>query len=83
MDTKTTELIALGSAYAINCKPCLEYHRKVAVEAGVTESEMRAAIRVAEGVRHGAHTKTKGFAEELFGEVPEGRCCAEGSSCCP
>ena len=83
MDNKTKEMIALGVAYGINCKPCMEYHKKKAVEAGLTPIEMRAAIRVAEGVKTGAANKTKGFAEELFGEAPEERCCPPGSACCP
>ncbi|MCZ7361250.1 MAG: carboxymuconolactone decarboxylase family protein [Candidatus Methanoperedens sp.] len=29
-DTKTKELIAIGSSIAANCQPCLEYHLKIA-----------------------------------------------------
>lgn len=73
---KVEELIAIGAAYAINCKPCMEIHKKWALEAGLTQEEMLSAIQVAEGVKSGASNKTKGFAEELFGKVKEGRCCS-------
>ncbi|MES0489740.1 MAG: carboxymuconolactone decarboxylase family protein [Leptospirales bacterium] len=83
MDIKTKEMIALGVAYAINCKFCMEYHKKLAIQAGLSQTEMHAAIQVAEGVKSGASQKTQGYAKDLFGEVEEERCCPEGSECCP
>ena len=44
MDKKTEELVALGVSYGINCSACMEYHKKEAVKAGLTEEEMLAAI---------------------------------------
>ena len=82
MDKKIQEMIALGASYALNCRPCMEYHKKVAVEAGLTQEEMQAAIRVAEAVREGASKKTKAFADDLFGPIKEERCCPAGSACC-
>ncbi len=83
MDRKIEEMIALGAAYAVNCRPCMEYHKKAAVEAGLTREDMLAAIRVAEAVREGADKKNKAFAEELFGSIgKEERCCPAGSACC-
>jgi len=83
LELKIVEMIALGVAYGINCKICMEYHKKLAVKAGVSEKEMHAAIQVAEGVTSGAANKTKGYAKDLFGEITEEGCCAEGSECCP
>lgn len=83
MTKKVQEMIAIAVAYAINCKPCMEIHKKWAQEANLTQAEMRSAIQVAEGVRSGASNKTKGFAQELFGKVEEERCCPDGSECCP
>jgi len=83
MDKKTEEMIALGVAYGINCKPCMEYHKKEAIEAGLTAEEMRAAITIARQVKAGATKKTEAFAKELFGEAGEGQCCPPGSECCP
>ena len=83
MDKKTEEMIALGVAYGINCEFCMEYHKKQAIAAGLTQEQMQAAIGVAQQVRTGAASKTKSIAEKLFGEVPEGPCCPAGNECCP
>lgn len=83
MDKKTEEMIALGVAYGINCQFCMEYHKKKAIEAGVTEEEMRQAIRIGEQVKTGAAKKTKASAKKLFGEIAEEPCCPPQSECCP
>lgn len=83
MDKKMEELIALGAAYAVNCQPCMEVHKRKAIEAGLSEEEMRAAIQVAEAVKTGAYVKAKQSASNLFGELKEERCCPVGSECCP
>lgn len=82
MNKKIEEMIALGVAYAVNCQFCMEYHKKKAIEVGLTKEEMQASIRVAEAVKTGAANKTKQNAGNLFGEVNEERCCPEGSECC-
>jgi AhpD family alkylhydroperoxidase len=82
MDRKIKEMIALGASYALNCRPCMEFHKKLAVEAGLTPEEMQAAIGVAEMVREGAGEKTREFAERLFGPIKEERCRPAGSACC-
>lgn len=78
MDKKTEEMIAIGVSYGINCLPCMEYHKKKGIEAGLTEEQMLAAIRIAGMVKNGAAKKTKGYAEELFGEIGEEGCCPVG-----
>jgi len=83
MDKKTEEMIALGVAYGINCTFCMEYHKKKAIEAGLTEEEMQGAIKVAKQVKTGAANKTEAVAKKLFGEAGEGRCCPPGNECCP
>jgi AhpD family alkylhydroperoxidase len=83
MNKRIEEMIALGVAYAVNCQFCMEYHKKRAIEAGLTKEEMQAAIQVAEGVKTGAAKKTKQNAGSLFGDVKEERCCPVGSECCP
>lgn len=75
MDKKIEEMVALGVAYAINCQQCMEYHKQKAIDAGLTNGEMLAAIKVAEGVRSGAAIKTRKNAESLLGSVTEERCC--------
>ncbi|MHC4423082.1 MAG: carboxymuconolactone decarboxylase family protein [Planctomycetota bacterium] len=81
MDKKTEEMIALGVVYGINCIFCMEYHKKEAIEAGLTEEEMRAAIGVAKMVKTGAAKKTDASAKKLFGEITDERCCPAGGSC--
>jgi AhpD family alkylhydroperoxidase len=83
MDKKTQEMIAIGASYALNCRPCMKYHKTMAAEAGLTEEEILAAIRVAEAVREGANRKNKEFTENLYGSIKEARCCPAGSACCP
>ncbi len=83
IDYKIEEMIALGVAYGVNCNFCIEFHKKKAIEAGVTSEEMQAAMNIAEGVKIGAYNRTKARAEKLFGEIREVRCCPEGSGCCP
>jgi AhpD family alkylhydroperoxidase len=82
MDKKIEEMIALGAAYAVNCQPCLEFHRQKALDAGLTKEEMHFAIEVAEAVKTGAYKKAREFAVNLFGDVKEERCCPVGSACC-
>lgn len=82
MNKKIEEMIALGASYALNCKPCMEIHQRLAVEAGVTQEEMQDAIRVADGVKEGAGKKSKEFAEKMFGLIKGGQCCPAGSACC-
>jgi len=82
MDKKTEEMIAIGVAYGINCIFCMEYHKKKAIKAGLTEEEMRAVIKVAEMVKTGAASKTISAAKELFGDAQNSSDCSAGSSCC-
>lgn len=67
-DKRTIELIALGASVAANCRPCLEYHSKKALEAGITELEIKDAIEVGRTVRNGAASKMDEFVTSLSGE---------------
>lgn len=77
MDKKTEELIALGVSYALNCHPCLEFHKRKAAELGFTHDEMQWAIQIGENVRNGAHAKTREVTKRLFGGEINGRGCCE------
>ena len=48
---KERELVALGSALGSNCVPCIEYHIPEARKAGLTDSQLAEAIRLADKVR--------------------------------
>lgn len=82
MDKKMKELIALGAAHAVNCRPCMELHKQQTVGAGATAQEMLAVIEVAESVKRGAFDWAKKSAGNLFGGLKEEKCCPEGSKCC-
>ncbi|MFC1765274.1 carboxymuconolactone decarboxylase family protein [Planctomycetota bacterium] len=82
MNRKTEEMIALGVAYGINCTTCMEYHKKEAIKASLTEEEMLGAITIAKQVKAGAAKKTEAVAKDLFGQTNDGLCCPPGSSCC-
>ena len=78
MDKKTEEMIAIGVSYGINCMPCMEYHKKKGVEAGLTKEQMQEAVRIAAMVKNGGARKAKEHAEELFGKISEEGCCSGG-----
>lgn len=77
MDEAIKEMIALGASYAVNCHPCMEYHKQKAIEAGVTEEQMRAALAVGAEVKNGAANITRKKAKALFGDIDDDKsCCA-------
>ena len=45
------ELVALGAAMGSNCVPCVEYHIPEARKAGLADSQILEAIRLADKVR--------------------------------
>lgn len=45
------ELVALGAAVGSNCVPCVEYHIQEAKKAGLTDSQIRSAVELADKVR--------------------------------
>lgn len=49
------ELVAIGSAIAANCEPCLRYHVKAATELGVTSLDIMRAVEVAAKVKDVPH----------------------------
>jgi AhpD family alkylhydroperoxidase len=58
---KYKELIAIAVALTTQCPYCIEVHRKQAIEAGVTETELAEVVHVAAALRaggaitHGTH----------------------------
>lgn len=82
------ELIAIGAAIGAGCEPCLEYHTKKAVEFGLTEAQMGAAIAVAGMVKEASARNFSGLADKLI-PVTASSCCGsaqekpiEASGCC-
>ncbi len=72
---RESELVALGAALGSNCVPCIEYHVPKAREAGLTDEEIYAAIRLANNVRQVPARKVLDAALNLLphvaGEFPD------------
>ena len=73
MDEYAKELVAIGAAAAVNCRPCLEYHWRKGRQAGVTITEALHAAEVGLSVNRGAAAQTKGYVSEVISgdERPE------------
>ena len=61
LDIKTKELVALGASVAVNCHLCLQNHINKALQAGLTEPEIKYAIEVGITVRSGAANRMDNF----------------------
>lgn len=73
LTTRERELVALGAALGSNCVPCIEYHLPQARKAGLTDREIRAAIRLADMVRQVPARKVLETALDLLSPAAEDR----------
>jgi len=67
LDTETQLLVALGSAVASGCIPCLESITGMARAEGIDEKKMRAAAIIGQFVKDQAANNMKATADELLG----------------
>ena len=74
------ELVALGAAMGSNCIPCIEYHIPEARKAGLTDSQISEAVRLADKVRQVPARKVLDVAMQMLPEPPAGVQTA-GSGC--
>lgn len=51
LTTRERELIAIGAALASNCVPCIENHIDEARKVGLTDPEIKDAVRLADELR--------------------------------
>lgn len=65
LDEKTQALIAIGGSIAANCIGCLEKTVSMAMELGIEENEIGAAIDIGRRVRAGAAAKLDEFARSM------------------
>lgn len=77
-DNKLEELIAVGASVAANCQACLEFHVGKALEAGVSQDEIVAAVEVGRKVRSGAAAKMDKFAPSVIKGTPVKLAASEG-----
>ncbi len=82
LDTKTKELVAVGSSIAANCQPCLKYHFKIAKDSGATEEEIEDAMEIARFVKSKSAVVMDEFARVILSgnKKSSGGSCQEDSS---
>ena len=54
LDRKTKELIAVACSVMADCAPCIEWHYKQAIQAGVTMDEISEALAIAMALSAGS-----------------------------
>jgi AhpD family alkylhydroperoxidase len=93
LDHRERELAALGAAMGSNCIPCVEYHILEARKAGLSNSQISEAIRVADKVRQvparNVLNAARRMLPEPFAGAPGGcipaettQAAAPGRACC-
>lgn len=66
MDDVTRSLIAVGASAAVNCRPCLQFHRAGAEALGIPAESIEAAMEIGLRVTEGANGKTREYVAELM-----------------
>jgi len=87
LNMRQQELVALGAAIASNCVPCIEYHIPEARNAGLTDTQIKEAVKIADKVRRVPartvmHTALARLEESrmMLAETPGSVCaCSESS----
>lgn len=51
INPKVRELIGIAAAVAGHCQPCFEYHLEQARKLGLSEGEIKTAVKIAQAVR--------------------------------
>ena len=78
---QVAELVAIGAAIGSNCEPCFKYHYDQARKLGVSDSDMRYAVDLAQKVKDTPAHAMLNLAERYLGPAtPETK--AKASSCC-
>jgi 4-carboxymuconolactone decarboxylase len=72
LNQRERELVALGAAMGSNCVPCIEYHIPEARKAGLTDSQISGAIRLADKVRQVPARKVLDTAHRMLPGSSEG-----------
>ena len=81
LNNRDQSLVALGAALASNCVPCIEYHIPGAKRAGLSDAEIRRAIRIADKVRQVPARAVLEAAEARIETLPAGQTETTGSGC--
>ena len=81
LNNREKSLVALGSAIASNCVPCVEYHIPGAKRAGLSDVEISEAVRIADKVRRVPARTVLEAALARIDMSPDGSADAAGSGC--
>ena len=81
LNNREVELVALGAAIASNCVPCIEYHVPEARKAGLSDIQIKQAIRIADKVRRVPARKVLQSALAMIENSPSGLAATAGTSC--
>ncbi len=71
LNSKITELIAIGSSIAGNCLPCLRYHFAEAIRLGVSIVEIKEAIKIGKTVKEKPINDIYKLADDLINREKE------------
>lgn len=91
LSLRERELVALGAAMGSNCIPCIEHHIPEARQAGLSDSQIREAVELADKVRQvPARNVLKTAQQQLGGcggsKLPEAAQCVDlgkhSAQCC-
>ena len=68
-DARTVEMIALGASVAANCHSCIQHHSAKAIDAGLSQQEIKEAMEVGRMIRKGAALSMDKLIADLSGET--------------
>lgn len=78
---QVAELVAIGAAIGANCEPCFKYHYDQARKLGVSDSDMRYAVDLAQKVKDTPARAMLTLAERYLGPATTSTT-AKANSCC-
>jgi 4-carboxymuconolactone decarboxylase len=81
LNMRQQELVALAAAIASNCVPCIEYHIPEARRAGLTDTQIREAVKIADKVRRVPARAVLKTALARIEEIPQRMAEAVGATC--
>lgn len=80
---EVAELVAIASAVASHCEPCLRHHVREAERLGVSRDDIARAVALAAQVKATPHRNMLALAGRLTGPQPAGgESAGGGGSCC-
>jgi AhpD family alkylhydroperoxidase len=66
LDAVMTESIGIAAAVAGHCRPCLEYHLAEARGLGVSDDQIREAVKLAEAISRSGDRRMHEFAQKAI-----------------